>query len=69
MACPTDAQCNRNSTLFPAGLNATGQDYFGVYDEISKYNVQLNTLERLWAVRFSMLRRCPLPARSRSETT
>ncbi|KAH6688002.1 C-4 methylsterol oxidase [Plectosphaerella plurivora] len=38
-----------NSTLFPAGLNATGQDYFGVYDEISKYNVQLNTLERLWA--------------------
>ena len=32
------------------GFNATGQDYFGVYDEISKYNVQLNTVERLWAV-------------------
>jgi len=33
-------------------LNQTQTTLFGVYDEVSKYNVQLNIAERLWAVRF-----------------
>jgi hypothetical protein len=35
------------------GLNQT-QDYFTVLDEVSKYNVHLNYVERLWAVRISL---------------
>ncbi|MBE3047826.1 hypothetical protein IMZ48_36015 [Candidatus Bathyarchaeota archaeon] len=32
-------------------VNQTLPTYFGVLDEVAKYNVQLNTAERLWAVR------------------
>lgn len=32
------------------------QPYFSVFEEVSKYNVQLNYFERLWAV-------CFLPSR------
>lgn len=28
------------------------ETFFGIYDELSKYNVHLNIFERLWAVRF-----------------
>ncbi|KAI9848227.1 MAG: C-4 sterol methyl oxidase [Thelocarpon superellum] len=31
------------------GVFSTPQSYWGVFDEISKYNVHLNVLERLWA--------------------
>jgi len=27
--------------------------YFGIYNELSKYNVHLNVFERLWAVSIS----------------
>ncbi len=33
-----------NSTL------AAPDTYFGIYNELSKYNVHLNLFERLWAV-------------------
>lgn len=33
-----------NSTL------AAPDTYFGIYNELSKYNVHLNIFERLWAV-------------------
>ncbi|KAF4985513.1 hypothetical protein FGRMN_11181 [Fusarium graminum] len=36
-----------NATTF-AAFNQTN-DYFGVLEEVSKYNVQLNILEKLWA--------------------
>jgi methylsterol monooxygenase len=26
------------------------ETYFGIYNELSKYNVHLNVFERLWAV-------------------
>ena len=51
-------------TLFPLHSNATvsalnqTQDYFGVLEEVTKYNVHLNYGEKLWAVRF------PAPDRS-----
>jgi len=38
----------RNATA--AAFNQS-QDYFTVLDEVTKLNVQLNTAERLWAVR------------------
>jgi hypothetical protein len=48
-----------NSTL------ATAPDtYFGIYNELSKYNVHLNLFERLWAVS-----RSPQIATSRMLTT
>lgn len=31
-------------------VNQTLPSYFGVLDEVAKYNVQLNTAERIWAV-------------------
>ncbi len=34
-------------------VNATAGDYFTVLEEVSKYNVHLNAVERLWAVRIS----------------
>jgi methylsterol monooxygenase len=34
-----------NSTTF-----AAPETYFGIYNELSKYNVHLNIFERLWAV-------------------
>ena len=34
-----------NSTLL-----TTPDTYFGIYNELSKYNVHLNIFERLWAV-------------------
>lgn len=39
-----------NSNATASALNQT-QDYFTVFDEVSKYNVHLNVFERLWAVR------------------
>lgn len=39
----------RNATTF-ASFNQT-KDYFVVLEEVSKYNVQLNIVEKLWAVR------------------
>lgn len=38
----------RNATT--GAFNQT-QDYFGVLEEVSKYNVHLNYPEKLWAVR------------------
>lgn len=35
-----------NSTLL-----SQPETYFGIYNELSKYNVHLNIFERLWAVR------------------
>lgn len=44
-------------SLFANGtMNATlasSDTYFGIYNELSKYNVQLNIFERLWAVGYS----------------
>jgi hypothetical protein len=37
-----------NATTF-ASFNQT-KDYFVVLEEVSKYNVQLNIVEKLWAV-------------------
>ena len=34
-----------NSTLL-----SSPDTYFGIYNELSKYNVHLNVFERLWAV-------------------
>jgi methylsterol monooxygenase len=31
-------------------LLTTPDTYFGIYNELSKYNVHLNLFERLWAV-------------------
>lgn len=52
--------------MLPFSSNATvkvlgnqTQDYFTVLDTVTKYNVQLNFLERLWAVRL------PYPFRHR----
>lgn len=39
---------SRNSTI--AGINATAS-YSAILGEVTKYNVQLNIFERLWAVR------------------
>ena len=38
-----------NSNATASAFNQT-QDYFGVLEEVSKYNVHLNYFERLWAV-------------------
>jgi hypothetical protein len=40
--------CRSNATV--GAVNQT-QDYFSVFEEVSKYNVNLNYAERLWAVR------------------
>ncbi|GKT59166.1 C-4 sterol methyl oxidase [Colletotrichum tofieldiae] len=37
-----------NSTVINTAFNHT-QPYFSVFEEVSKYNVQLNYFERLWA--------------------
>ncbi len=39
------------SNLTLSSLNSTATTYTSVFEEISKYNVQLNYAERLWAVR------------------
>jgi methylsterol monooxygenase len=36
---------SNSTTLF-----STPDTYFGIYNELSKYNVHLNIFERLWAV-------------------
>lgn len=41
-----------NSTLL-----TTPDTYFGIYNELSKYNVHLNIFERLWAVSTSKAHR------------
>lgn len=33
-----------------ATLLSQPETYFGIYNELSKYNVHLNIFERLWAV-------------------
>lgn len=38
-----------NSNATASAFNQT-QDYFGVLEEVSKYNVHLNYFEKLWAV-------------------
>jgi hypothetical protein len=44
---------DRNATTW--GLNHT-ETYFGVFEEVSKYQVQLSLVERLWAVRINPAR-------------
>ena len=38
-----------NETITHFGFNSTA-DYYTIFEDVSKYNVQLNVLERLWAV-------------------
>lgn len=45
---------NSNSTVINTAFNHT-QPYFSVLEEVSKYNVQLNYFERLWAVRSHLI--------------
>ena len=46
----TNSPAMSNSTLL-----ASPDTYFGIYNELSKYNVHLNVFERLWAVSFSLI--------------
>lgn len=46
-----------NATI--GALNQT-QDYFGVLEEVTKYNIHLNYGEKLWAVRLPALPTAPL---------
>ena len=45
-----------NSTLL-----TSPDSYFGIYNELSKYNVHLNIFERLWAVSTVYVDRHTLP--------
>jgi len=44
--------CFRNSTSFGTPSQDT---FWGKYDEISAYNVHLNTFERLWAAWYAFM--------------
>lgn len=53
----------RNTTL--VGAFSHPDTYLSVFEEVSKYNVQLNVVERLWAVSFPSNQQIP-QARSRN---
>jgi hypothetical protein len=48
--CTTYADSVRHRNATVVGFNVTTATYSDVFVEISKYNVQLNLAERLWAV-------------------
>lgn len=45
---PNTDSSRSNSTI---SLSNQTSDYLSVLEEVSKYNIQLNFLEKLWAVR------------------